>query len=89
MVMGRDSCSEGHGFESRCHILDQHFVTYICCKNCNNVCWKRPKINEKVAGVGPFFLKKIERSKTIWKMFGSKAGAGVFNKFNVAMLRVK
>ena len=33
--------------------------------------------------------KKIERSKTIWKMFGSKAGAGVFNKFNVAMLRVK
>ena len=55
MVMGRDSCSEGHGFESRCHILDQHFVTYICCKNCNNVCWKRPKINEKVTGVGPFF----------------------------------
>ena len=29
------------------------FFTY-CCKNCN-VCFKRPKINEKEAGVGPFF----------------------------------
>ena len=28
------------------------FFTY--CKNCN-VCLKRPKINEKEAGVGPFF----------------------------------
>ena len=29
MVMGRDSCSEGHGFESLHWILDGHFVTYI------------------------------------------------------------
>ena len=36
-----------------------HFFTLICCKNCNDVCLKRPKINEKEAGVGPFFLKKI------------------------------
>ena len=28
--------------------------TYICCKNCNDVCLKRPKINKKEAGVGPF-----------------------------------
>ena len=34
------------------------FFTYICCKNCGYVCLKRPKINEKEAGVGPFFLKK-------------------------------
>ena len=54
MVMGRDSCSKGHGFESRYHILDGHFFTYICCKNCNDVCLKRPKINKKEAGVGPF-----------------------------------
>ena len=27
--------------------------TFICCKNCNDVCLKRPKINEKEAGVGP------------------------------------
>jgi len=37
-------------------ILDGHFFTYICFKNCN-VCLKRPKINEKEAGVGPFFKK--------------------------------
>ena len=46
----------------------RHFLTLICCKNCI-VCLKRPKINEKEAGVGP--LKKEKRglecriSKTI------------------------
>ena len=58
MVMGEDSCLKGHGFESRCHILDRHFdifCTLICCKNCI-VCLKRPKINEKEGGVGPFFF---------------------------------
>ena len=25
MVMGGDSCSEGHGFKSQHHILDVHF----------------------------------------------------------------
>ena len=54
MVMGRDSRSEGRGFESWHHILDGHFFTYICCKNCF-AGLKRPKINEKEAGVGPFF----------------------------------
>ena len=34
------------------------FFTIICCKNCNDVCLKRPKINEKEAGVGPFFKKE-------------------------------
>ena len=55
MVMGRDSRSEGRGFESRHRILDGHFFTYICCKIFNDVCLKRPKINEKEAGVGSFF----------------------------------
>ena len=59
MVMGRGSRSEGYGFESRHCILDGHFFTCICRKNCN-VCLKRPKINEKEAVVGPFFLKKIK-----------------------------
>ena len=54
VVMGRDSCPKGRGFESWHWILDGHFLTYICCKNCD-VCFKRPKINEKDAGVGPFF----------------------------------
>ena len=53
MVLGDDSCSKGRGFESRHHILDGHVFTFICCKNCI-VCLKRPKINEKEAGVGPF-----------------------------------
>ena len=57
MVMGGDSRSKGHEFKSRHCILDGHFYTYICCKFFN-VCLKRPKINEKEAGVGPFFLKK-------------------------------
>ena len=34
------------------------FFTLICCKNYMDVCLKRPKINEKEAGVGPFILKK-------------------------------
>ena len=34
-------------------IFSHIFGVKIC-----NVCLKRPKINEKEAGVGPFFLKK-------------------------------
>ena len=59
MVMGVDSRSKGRGFESQRRILDGHFFTLICCKNCI-VCLKRPKINKKEAGVGPIFeIKKI------------------------------
>ena len=53
LVMGRDSRSESCGFESRHHILDGHIFTYICCKNYDDFCLKRPKINEKEAGIGP------------------------------------
>ena len=53
MVMGGDSRSKGRGFESQRRILDGHFFTLICCKNCI-VCLKRLKRNEKEAGVGPF-----------------------------------
>ena len=56
VVMGRDSRSEGCGFESRHRIQYGHFFTYNCCKNCN-ICLKRQKIIEKEAGIGPF--KKI------------------------------
>ena len=52
--MWRESCSKGHGLESRHHILDGHFSHIFVVKICN-VCLKRPKINEKEAGVGPFF----------------------------------
>ena len=58
VVMGRDSCSKGRGFESQHRMLDGHdifshwFVVKIC-----NVCLKRPKINEKRPGSAHFFKK--------------------------------
>ena len=55
MVMGGDSCFKGRGFESKHCILDRHFFTYICCKNCNEVCLKRLKINDKRGRGSPFF----------------------------------
>ena len=54
VVMGGDSRSEGRGFESRCHILDGHFFTLICCKIVLIFVCKRPKINEKEAGLAHF-----------------------------------
>ena len=58
MVMGGDSCSKGCGFESWCCILDEHdiFSHWLVLKNCI-VCLKRPKINEKEAGFGPFQIQ--------------------------------
>ena len=57
VVMGGDSCSKGRGFKSWHCILDGHNFTYIFCENCNNVCFKRLKINDKEAGVGQFLEK--------------------------------
>ena len=60
VVMGDDSCSRGRGFKFRHHILDGHdifshqFVVKIV------VCLKRPKINEKEAGDGPFLQKMLQ-----------------------------
>ena len=60
MVMGDDSCLKGRGFESWRRILDElTFFKLICCKNCIDVCLKRPKINEKRPGLAQFFLKKV------------------------------
>ena len=60
--MGGYSCSEGCGFESQHHILDGHFFTYICCKNCNDVCLKRHKIKNKRDRGWPI---KKERNKDL------------------------
>ena len=56
--MGGDSCSKGRSFKSQRHILDGHFFTYICCKNWNDVCLKRPKNKRKRGRVGPFLKKE-------------------------------
>ena len=55
VVMGGDSSSKGHGFESQCCLLDERLFTYICCKHCNDVCLKRPKINDKRGRGWPIF----------------------------------
>ena len=58
-VMGGDSCSKGRDFESRRHILDGHFFTFICSKNCN-VCLKLKR------GRGwPNFIEKNTVNKSI------------------------
>ena len=42
--------------------------SHISCKNYNDVCLKRPKINKKEAGVGPYLKKKIIVPKSSWSM---------------------
>ena len=41
--------------------MDMTFFTLIGCKNCNDVCLKRPKINDKEAGLA--HLKKQQRDQ--------------------------
>ena len=67
MVMGRDSRSKGHGFDSQHHLLDGHFFTYICCKNCS-VCLNRPNIKRKRGWGWPIFLKKVIGEQFRWKI---------------------
>ena len=57
VVMGADSCSRGRVFESQHRLLDSHFLTVICSKNCIT-CW-RLQTNVKEAGDGP--IRKIDR----------------------------
>ena len=58
MVMGDDSCSRSCGFETQHSVLNGHFFTLFCCKNCI-VCLKRPKTNEKEAGLAHFKKQNI------------------------------
>ena len=50
VVMGRDSRFGGRGFKSWHRILNGHFFTYICFKNCSGVCLKRPKKTKRGLG---------------------------------------
>ena len=61
---GRRLMSECRGFESWHQILEGHDIfTLICCKNCNDVCLKWPKIKR---GRGwPIFKKIIANSVTL------------------------
>ena len=53
VVIRGDSCLSDHGFESQHWILDGHFFTLTCCKNCI-VCLKRVQLNEKETVDDPF-----------------------------------
>ena len=50
VVKGGYLCFKGNEFEVQHLILDGHFFTIICCKNCN-VCLKRHKYIKKRLGV--------------------------------------
>ena len=65
VIMGYESCSKGHGFESRRCILDGHFSHWFVVKIVAFV-WKRPKINKKEAAKRwRLFLRKLD-SRSIW-----------------------
>ena len=62
--MGRDSCSKGRWFESRCRILDGHNIfSHIIVKELYCL-FEKTKINEKEAEDGPF--KKIILFECLW-----------------------
>ena len=58
MVMGGDTCSKGHEFESQHHILDVHFFTYLSVVKFVKFVLK-DEINEKEAGWAHCFKKNI------------------------------
>ena len=62
VVTGGGSRSRGCGFKSQYCILDGHFFTLYCCKNCI-VCLKRPNVNEIEAENGPFLRRKRGNEK--------------------------
>ena len=56
VVMGGDSCSEGHGFESQHHILDGYFSHLFVVKFVMIV--GKDENKRKEAGNDPFFNSK-------------------------------
>ena len=66
VAMRGPSCSKGRGFESRHSILDGHFFTLICGKICNDVCLKRPKINNKRGRCWPIFYNIKQVLQVNW-----------------------
>ena len=50
--------------------MDMTFFTLICCKNCNNVCLKIPKINEKETRVGPLKSVLSKNAPTLVALIG-------------------
>ena len=79
MVIGGDSHSEGGGFKTQCFILDGHFFTLICCKIVLMFVSKRPKINKKEAGDGPFFKKKTSTVAKFCKKYFAHVSSKILN----------
>ena len=53
---------------STVYYMDMTFFTLRCCFNCI-VCLKKPKINEKEAGVGPFLERHLAMVKPSKNLF--------------------
>ena len=68
VVMGGDSWSKGHRFESQHHLLDGHFFTFVVVKIIKFV-WKDENKRKRVRG-WPIFLKK--RRGPIYKRINAK-----------------
>ena len=73
--MGGDSCSKGRGFESHYCIMDGHFFTFICCKNCS-ICLKKKKTIEKDAEDGPFLKNPSLRLNSFCSLFQMQRAIG-------------
>ena len=56
------------------------FHIYLLLKNCDDVCYKKPKINDTRGRGWPIFLKKLMQRYVGPKVFGSKT----FPSFNVS-----
>ena len=69
--------------------MEMTFFTLICCKNCNDVCFKRPKINEKEARVGPFkktySLKVMVLFASIYHLFNHLLRLSLFLYFLISL----
>ena len=73
MVMGGDSSPKVVGSNPGT-IYWMDIFTHIFCKNCNDVCLKRPKLNDKRGRVWPIFLvynqgDQIGRFFGLWATF--------------------
>ena len=64
MVMGGGLCFKGREFESRLHILDGHFFTYVFVVKFV-MCLDRRKKMKKRPGLAHFFKKQIMRKSDL------------------------
>ena len=65
------------------------FFIYIFCKNCNDVCSKRPKINNKRGRVGPFKKTILLSLKVFCNNRSSLLGKEFFKHYGLSNVKRK